>query len=367
MPNNAEGSFRGLQIRGFEKETGHVGFSLVQGNGQVQNVARPIEDRRLLYVRLQSSARAQGDGGQIVDEKATRSLREIGWQVEELAIERRRGLRLPVWSTGSPANQIEQIVEARRSGATVVVSHEALFGEPHILEDAIALVHNYFPAFSFSSHRWLEPYFKVGSEAFFRRAFASAKRVVFLSERDRQYALREQRPAAEADWRFLPPPPYEGALGSREMDVIHVSGTYNWLPKKLSRLSSREAALVSGAGFTLVDFDSHFKPCFGLLVDRFSVGFKLKLMQMMFCRDVIASLCDVRQEIDGIAPEYPFFKQVKSVAEAIAYFDSVKRGLSAAEIDRRFEESSLQARLPGWHDFAEGLVSDHGKERHSVG
>ena len=87
----------------------------------------------------------------------------------------------------------------------------------------------------------------------------------------------------------------------------------------------------------------------------------------MFCRDVIASLCDVRQETDAIAPDYPFFEQVSSVAEAIAYFESVKRGLSASEIDRRFEGNSLQGRLPAWHDFAEGLVLDFWRERHSVG
>jgi hypothetical protein len=138
----------------------------------------------------------------------------------------------------------------------------------------------------------------------------------------------------------------------RRTDVVHLSGSTNWRPKRLCQLTEHEFTALREAGFRVEDFRPRLFPAFGLIPDRFSVGFKLKLMQMVYCSDVIASLCDLSEEIQAIYPNYPFYKFVSSVSDAINFFETVRNEKSAKEIDTAFAGRRPKDLLPTWEDLA---------------
>ena len=80
---------------------------------------------------------------------------------------------------------------------------------------------------------------------------------------------------------------------------------------------------VTGQGIST----HRFAPGFALINDRFEVGFKLKLAQMLHSRDVIASFSDLHDEIEIICPGNPFYRQVASVKQAISFFSRDYRNL----------------------------------------
>ena len=283
------------------------------------------------------------DGAQILDKKLIAAMREDGVKVEQVSMNRRRGMQLPFWRSAYFSDiELKSIRTAKNAGARLVVSHEAFFGLSEYFPVDALIVHNYMPGFSFPSHRWLEPYYKAGSHTFMGRAFEAAKLIIFVSYRDHALAILNF-PEIAGRAHVLPPPPKTIALGPRRSDVIHVSGSEQWLPKRMSRLKDMDVALLNRAGFSLLDFEDAPNPAFGIITDSFLVGFKLKLMQMINCKDVIASMVDLREEIDAIAPGYPHWCQVQSVGEAADWFLEIREVLTLSRVDSDFAESS-----PGW-------------------
>lgn len=293
------------------------------------------------------------DGAQIFDRKLLAALAEHGVAVSALHPRRQRALRFPLWQgrLAEPDAITAGLIKAREDGARIVLSHEGFFAIAHRMAVDLLIVHNYMPCFRFPGKRWLEAYYRTGSRAYFARAFANASAIVFVSYRDYRYAVSDF-PQIAARSHVLPPPPHRVAIGSRRSDVIHMSGSEAWLPKRLSRLTADEQQQISAAGFVVEDFGTEPSSAFGLIGDRFSVGFKLKLMQMLYAGDAIASLSEIRDEIDALAPGYPYWKEVSSVSEALDWFRKI------SEEGAWLEESGTGVRdnLPDWTETARKLI-----------
>lgn len=295
-----------------------------------------------------SKTGVEDDGAQILDRKLVAALRSDVVEVDQIPLVRQRGFRLPIWRSSSVSpNELARIRAARDAGACLVVSHEAFFGiTEHVTADVL-IVHNYLPGFSFPSHRWLEHYYSLRARDYMGNAFRKARVIIFVSYRDRTMALSDFPDIADRA-HVLPPPPQPIELGARRTDVIHVSGSEKWFPKRLSRLKGTEIVLLQDAGFKLSDFAEASFPAFGLITDRFSVGFKLKLMQMIHCTDVIASLADIKEEMDAIAPSYPHWRYVRCVSEAADWFQEMRDTSRTLGLDKDFEEHSNDWVVPDW-------------------
>lgn len=302
------------------------------------------------FYQVDGLGRDSGDGGAIFDYKTVEAIRGRGIDVEAVGVFRRRALRLPPWAGRVDEGMLR--IPARGVGTRTILSHEATFDLAPVVEADALIVHNYFPAFSFPGRKDLEGYYRLGARDYYRRAFDLVRHVFFLSYRER--ALAEQDfPVIKGRTTVIPPPPAPLELSGRRMNVVHLSGSDSWLPKRLSRLTGRDAENFTKADFAIRDFGPQPASAFGLINDRFTVGFKLKLMQMIACRDVIASCADIAEELEVIAPGYPFWRRVGSVSDALEYFCDIRDRLSAEEIDAAFDAVLPGWRLPAW--------SDHGR------
>lgn len=296
------------------------------------------------------------DGAQIYDRKLVIALQEVGVDVETIHLNRRRSFSPPFWQGWESDQKLRSRLEAaRRESAKVVISHENYFGLAHGMAVDGLIVHNYLPCFTFPRKPWLESYYHFGAQAFFRRAFDNAATLVFLSHRDHRHAVADF-PDIAVRSHVIPPPARETKLRPRRVDLIHVSGSEGWLPKRLSRLTREEANTIARAGFSVSDFGERPYPAFGLITDRFSVGFKLKLMQMLHIGDAIASLADVREEIEALAPGYPFWREVSSVGEAVEWFRSLRDDLGVDLLDQRMAEAQASFRLPNWAETGQKVA-----------
>lgn len=310
---------------------------------------------KLLYVCFLSESPGNEDGGEIYDRKTIAALQRCGAEVEVLSVPRRKKPGIPTWVSRCPPDAARVIENGRERGQRIILSHEGLFEVDCGISVDLLIVHNYFPAFHFATRRLLTAYYRLGAKRYFSKHFQRARRIVFLSHNDLT-AANKDFPYIGKKSVVLSPPPFESNRLERNMSVIHMSGTDDWLPKRLSRLSAAEYELIRLAGFTIRDFAAEECPAFGFINDQFSVGFKLKLMQMIHSRDVIAARCSIADEIENIAPGYPFYREVDSVSAAIGYFRSVAEQYSSAEIDAEFDIRLHALHIASWDDMSSRLA-----------
>mgnify|MGYP000243904659 CR=1 FL=1 len=294
------------------------------------------------------------DGAQIFDRKLLSALMGRRFEIETLRPLHRRTLCLPLWRGNILALSeiLRRLRMVQREGARIVLSHERLFDIAHHMSVDLLIVHNYMPCFRFQGCRVLEIYYRLGSHRFVARAFENARSVIFLSHRDYRHAVEDFPQLADKSC-VLPPPPHRSDLGLGRIDKIHVSGSDRWLPKRLSRLRPSEIRQIKTAGFKIDDFGPRPEPAFGLISDRFTVGFKLKLMQMLYVGDAIASLSDIRDDVMALAPDYPWWRVVPSVEEAVGWFQGLQRDSLWLEHCR----NPASLKLPNWDTMAAEIAS----------
>jgi hypothetical protein len=297
------------------------------------------------------------DGGQIFDKRLINALQERGLAVDVRVSQNTKSFNLPFWSK-TPTDLNGVIDSLDRIKTSLVVSHEKFFGLVQNKKVDAIIVHNYFPAFEFPGRHVVQRYYTAFSQPFYRRAFKNAGHVFFVSYRDYRRAI-EDFPEISNKCTVIPPPPHRRPLSDRRLDVIHVSGSDNWLPKKLSALTVTEIFRMQRAGFKVRDFGDTITPAFGLIHDRFSVGFKLKLMQMLYAGDVIASFADVQEEITQICPGYPYFRQIQTLGEALEWYSEV-RNQGVDRIDREINQFRDLAALPDWINLASVVMQQMG-------
>jgi hypothetical protein len=314
----------------------------------------PADNRmHIRFYHVDGLGRDADDGGAIFDRKTIAAFRQLGAVVDELPVLRRRALRLPTWAGRIEASRL--CIAQGESGGRTILSHEATFDLAGVVNADALIVHNYFPRFRFPGRKGLELYYRLGALDHYRRAFDRTPSIFFLSYRERD-AAEEDFPSIRGRTTVIPPPPAPVIPSARNMEIVHVSGSEGWLPKRLSRLTDDEIARFGKAGFVIGDFGTHPASAFGLINDRFTVGFKLKLMQMIACRDIIASCADIADEMERIAPGYPFWRQVASVDEALEYFRDIRDRLTVEEIDAAFDKAAPRWRVPSWNDHGEAIL-----------
>lgn len=312
-------------------------------------------ERPIRFARIAPVGSGAIDGRAIYDRMLIRALQDAGAAVTVCDYAIKRGLQLPLWAPEALATDSERETLAVND-AWQIVSHEALFGSLIRTSVDAAIVHNYFPRFHYPGARLMNRYYTLGTKSYFRRAFASARIIVFVSKQDLDAAVAGD-PSIVSRAFYLPPPPRPMPIGKRRLDQIHVSGTCGWWPKRRSRMSEADLAAGTSRGYSFVDFEGTAEPSFAFVSERFSVGFKLKVMQMVYAHDVIASLTDLASEIEAFAPGYPYYRTVASFNDALNWFEVIRTEQGAATVDAAFARTRIRAALPSWHSSAAALVS----------
>ena len=111
------------------------------------------------------------------------------------------------------------------------------------------------------------------------------------------------------------PPGIKNDKLTKEKDYtkIKISGTYDWLPKKLSKLSEKQTNYLSSK-FKIISVDDHLSSC-SLIEENFKAGFKLKLLEMLFFGDIIFSMIDLSDEIKALGLDSSFFINISKIEE----------------------------------------------------
>lgn len=320
---------------------------------------------KILYIRFADSGPNVIDGGSILDRRLLQAFRRIDVNVEIEEVIRKRVLGVPFWRSQVSARTIDRIQMANRDGRKIIVSHESLFHIAHIAPIHALLVHNYFSHFTYRSRPLLEQYYRFGASRYYRRAFSAVKCVFFISHREHRIALADF-PELYGRTDVCVPPPYTTHLLERSNSVMHLSGSKEWYPKRLSMLSLDDINIIERSGYTIEDLSDSTNPSVALINDRFEVGFKLKLVQMLSCRDVIASFSDLAEEIANLCPGNPFYRQVVTVEEAMNYFQEIFERYTELEIDTYYARLEENRYLPTWDQFAVQFVSLIQRTAHTI-
>lgn len=307
--------------------------------------------KNISYAKLQKQGGDSVDGQSIFDTMLVRELRAAQANVSEMTYVPHRRAGFPFWVPHVTRLDRSHVVRHTIDPQCRVVSHEALFRHTGKQPIDLAIIHNYFPRFHFPGQRIMNAYYRLGSRQYYSTVFRNSRVLIFLSREDLE-AAKEDFPTIAKNSIYLPPPPYPADIADRKMNLIHISGTEDWWPKRESKFTENEINHAMQRGYEITDFGNPVSPAFGFIDERFSVGFKLKLMQMVYAQDVIASTVDMSREIDAFAPGYPFFRVVGSFTEALNYFDSIRSNLQAEALDGAFLNLSPRGDLPTWPDAA---------------
>jgi hypothetical protein len=296
------------------------------------------------------------DGGAIFDRRLVEALIRQGADVTVENVTRKRMTALPIWRTAVDFGVIDRARLARSEGRALIISHEALFGIALQVRADALIVHNYFAHFRFRGEPLIEHYYRTGSRRYYRKAFAATRCAFFISYRENALALADH-PSLRGRCDICVPPPYPLDRTNRSDSILHISGNDKWRPKQMSRLSDADLRHLAAEGYRITDLDGPVSPAPALINDRFEVGFKLKLAQMLSCRDIIASFCDLNDEIEALCPDTPFYRQVATVEEAIAYFREIAKRYTHHQIDAYYAELEDRQYLPTWDGLAGKILA----------
>ena len=308
--------------------------------------------RKLAYVHIGYEEDAAADGHSIFDSRVISELSRLDLQLECVAVQRRRGLRAPFWACPVDSSVVTRLRQYASRGYALIVSHEALFSLAGSCKVDTLIVHNDFTRFSYPGKPALTAYYRIGSRGYYLRACRRARRLIFLGVTDYRslHALLGQDGVSNSS--VMQPPPRHVNIDSRAGDLVHISSSKAWLPKRLGTLTARQGDYIGARGFRLAELSGSNQSGNGLITDRFDVGFKLQLMQMLYTRDVIASLVDLESEVRELAPEYPCYRTVVNLPEALDYFDSWRGRVPESDL----LQSTASLRHLAWPDYVKSLV-----------
>ncbi|NDR56626.1 hypothetical protein [Aliiruegeria sabulilitoris] len=284
---------------------------------------------RIVFVHSDFGDDPNTGGGPIYDRRLMNSLSSLdGVVVEPFPVFRCRARRFPIWQARVEADARARLAQLKADGALIVVSHEALFSVVDEFDSEaspdLLIVHNFMPRFSYMGRPFLSALYTTGAKAFFRRYLGRARCLLFLSDPDYAGANALMDGGLSKNSLVLAPPPRPIDVQERVSGLIHVDGSKGWRAKRLGELTEKEKSQVIERGYRIGDFGDPMCSANGLITDRFAVGYKLKLMQMIYARDVIASFADLEEDVQQVAPGYPCYCTVGSLEEALDFFDTFR-------------------------------------------
>lgn len=79
-------------------------------------------------------------------------------------------------------------------------------------------------------------------------------------------------------------------------------------------------------------------------------------MQMLYVGDAIASLSEIGEEVRALAPDYPWWREVASVEDAIEWFTALRHDPSFRTSQNGLDQLDHRARLPDWKHAVDILI-----------
>lgn len=263
---------------------------------------------------------SENNGGSIYDNNFIRSLKSRGYRVSVIRLRRQRRITPPFWASRIDPNIIKNDVNDNFFN---IISHEGLFEILRYIKCDLYILHNVFSIFEYINNPMLNAYFKINSDFVYKKILSSSSNALCLSYRDYLY-LSDLKKNYNYDISLQVEPPgiYKiPQFANFDYSMVKLSGTNSWLPKKLSQLNSRQIYKLE-KHYSLSYEDLSNIPSYALINEKFLSGFKLKLIQMLYRGDVIASFVDLKNEINHLGESNFNYKYVSSVEEAIHYFSS---------------------------------------------
>lgn len=264
------------------------------------------------------------DGGSIYDKKFCDSLRSLGCELECVYINRVRNRLPPFWLSQVTVADIKKTTKLKENCELLIISHEGLAGLASRIKPSLFILHNVFSSFEFSSKKHIEWYYRINSLSVYKNILKFSNNVLTISKRETDI-ITDLRNDLNSEANIISEPPglkFELNDLDFEYSKIKIPGTHNWYPKKICRLTENEKRLLEKDSKSVVTNEEFINPSFAIIEEKFKVGFKLKLIQMLYRGDCVASLIPLDEEVNWIFPNCTSYFNVKTVDEALDVFEN---------------------------------------------
>jgi len=248
------------------------------------------------------------DGGEIYDFKLSEALKNT-FDLEVYFVNTVRSIGIPFWKGRIDKTVLNLIKKKSENFDYVIVSHEGLGNVALLLKPDLFIFHNVFSIFK-SPSKFLNFYYRLHSGRFERNIINNSKNILTLSVREQKHLIKKFSKEI-----FREPPGLRTLkiCNHQDFSKIKITGSYEWLPKKLSRLTVNEL-LYLGKNFEVVNEDNE-ETNISLIEENFLAGFKLKLLQMLYQGDYIFSRIDLTEEIESLGLRSELFIYIKDLKE----------------------------------------------------
>lgn len=301
---------------------------------------------KILYVC--SDFTKLSDGARIYDFNLSKSLIDLGYNVDVYFVKNfSKSLSIPLWKKKVSIEEKKHLKKIRSQYDCVILSHEIFSDLSKILQPDLFIIHNLFSIFE-SPNFLIKTYYRLFSSVTEKKVFKFSRKVLILSSREMKYLSK----LYSLD-KIICEPPGIKEISKTNVDYskIKISGSYDWLPKRLSRLSDIERSELDKF-INIIDSNNNITSC-SLIEENFVSGFKLKLLQMIFFGDVIFSMVDLKDELDFLGLDSTFFYKIGSVLEINNRFTNLN--LANVSQVKEYNQKILLDKYK-WIDIAERIM-----------
>lgn len=275
---------------------------------------------KICYIALEPTAFS--DGRSIYDKQLVDALRRLGHTIHACHVRLSSRRVLPIWMRRVAEASIQDALDAKNRADFTIISHELLADLNDYITPNVYIVHNLFTDFSFPEHRLIEYFYKLGSLNVFNKIFKGSSRVHLLSRREKRLAAKRWPNSSISSY-----PPgvrkFDDSVTKFDERQVKRAGSSIWLPKRVSRLSDKQINVFRSSTNCYIPETEKPDPSFAIIEDRFLSGFKLKLIESLYCGDAIASFSDLEEEIEWVQPKHSNYNKIDSIDGMIHCFNSL--------------------------------------------
>lgn len=252
------------------------------------------------------------DGGSIYDYKMIQAIKNHHYSIHIHKVKLNKNISLPLWKKKIDLEDINKIIDLSKKYDKTIVSHESLSSICKYITPDLYIFHNVFSYFS-SNNLILNFLYKLGSTYEEKKIIYASKNILVLSERENTYLTQKY-----TNQNFICEPP--GIKNNHVNKNIYLlkeklklMGSKDWLPKKITSLTNREIKSLNY--FFEIDYTENKNSSFALIDEKFLVGFKLKLIEMLFNGDIIFSRSNLENEIKHLGLKNYNYKFINTIKE----------------------------------------------------
>ena len=274
----------------------------------------------------------KSDGAQIYDFKICEALKKNGYEVKNYFIKYKKTITIPFWKKKIDTYQINELLSLKKDFSITIISHEILSDLVDKIKPDLFIFHNVFSIFN-SPNIILNFYYNLFSKYQEKKVILNSKNILVLSVREKKYLSSLYKSI-----NIICEPP---GLKSIEVPVIinfntlKLTGSGDWLPKKLSKLKESELNILKSK--FKITYDEIKETNTSLIEENFKAGFKLKLLEMLFNGDCIYSRVDLTEEIKHLGLKTDMFYFIKNISE----IDNKNKDLSSLSISVKYNQNLL--------------------------